>query len=77
MKYWKCKFEAQKGHPDYNAVLFEREKIVVVQSKFKGEARELAEEALKIWDHAAPDKYRVPIIEQATDLEADRRTAQH
>lgn len=72
MKYWKCKFEAQKGHPNYNSPSFEREKIVVVQSKFKGEAREHAEDALLIWDNVAPEKYRVPIIEQATDLEADQ-----
>lgn len=69
MKHWKCTFEAQKGHPDYEAPNFELNKWVVVQSKFKGGARQLAEDALKIWDSVAPDKYRVPIIEQATDVE--------
>ncbi len=69
MKHWKCVFESQKGHPLYKQPDFEKFKEVVVSCKFKGKARELAEEELKLFDEQYFTKYRTPIIEQATDLE--------
>ncbi len=69
MKHWKCVFESQKGHPLYKQPDFEKFKEVVVSCKFKGKARELAEEELKWFDEQYVTKYRAPVIEQATDLE--------
>ncbi len=69
MKNWKCIFEAQKGHPHYHEPNFNRTVEVVVSAKFKQEARKLADAELVLFDNQWFIKYRVPIIEQATDLE--------
>ncbi len=72
MKNWNCLFESQKGHPLYKKPDFNRFIEVVVTCKFKNQARELAEEELKLFDPDYFEKYRAPVIEQATDLQLEQ-----
>ncbi|MGM6589784.1 hypothetical protein ABLB47_02745 [Vibrio parahaemolyticus] len=69
MKIFKCVFEAQKGNPGHKNPDFNPIKTIVVQSKFKGGARDIAEEELQLWDREYASKYRAPVISQATELE--------